>query len=191
MDVQHYVLYVRNMGQELLIRLWRRRFGVKTDYHLVGWADPHGDFVKKREKLLKQIDHWADKGFTVTIVASSAGASMALHAFAMRTETIHSVVLICPKVKNPGSFIDQVYVLNPAFKVAMQQLPAALEKLTKNDRTNILVVKPQSDRVVELKDMDIKDANILHLPSHGHMWGIVSALTIYSGQLIKFIKRQR
>jgi len=135
-----------------------------------------------------QIDRRVGEGRTVSLVASSAGASLALHAFAKRKSTIHAVVLLAPALGKADSVAPGIFAINPTFKISMEQLPATLNALTAYDCAKILSVKPRSDRVVPLSDMDIKGAAYLQLPTRGHLWTIVAALTIYSPGLVRFIK---
>lgn len=197
MPVLHHVIYipgladhtVRNLGQGLLISLWRRRYRIKADYHVVGWADKNGDFDKKLARLLAQIDHWSGKGHTVSLVGSSAGATMALHAFAKRRTALHRIVLIAPAIGQAKNVASEVFELNPAFETALKTLPAATKKLTDSDRVKVLCVKPQSDRVVKLSDMDLPGAHYTRLSTNGHLWTIVASLTVHATKIMRFIMR--
>lgn len=190
----HHVIYipgladhtVRNIGQALLVRLWRYRFKIEANYYTISWADKRA-FKDKLSILLKRVDHWVSMGHTVSLVASSAGATMAIHALAAQPKDIHRVVIICGVLGQINLVAPELYVANPAFKTSMQLLPSSIKKLSHTERAKILSVKPQSDGVVKLEHMNITGAHYLHLPTHGHIWSIIAALTKYSHKLVQFI----
>lgn len=179
---------IRNLGQVYIVRLWRRKFHVEANYHVVGWTDKQGEFDKKLHTLLDQIDHWAQKGQLISIVASSAGSSMALHAFARRRRQIQALVLIAPALGTINSIDPHILAINPSFKKSMEQLPVTISTLTEYEKDRILIVKPHEDKVVALEDMNIPGVHYLHLPTKGHLWTIVAALTIHNQKLMRFIQ---
>src|SRR5688572_27024031 len=163
MAVKHFVIYIpgladrtlRNIGQAWLIRSWRWRFGVHTSYFTVGWSNHTDAFDQRLAALLAHIKAQHAKGYSVSIVAASAGASLALHALAKQPDSLHRLVLIAGKVQNPGNIADAVYAANPTFKTSLQRLASALKQLRKDERAKVLIAKPRSDRVVPLPDMTL------------------------------------
>lgn len=175
-------------GQRLALKLWRRR---RLERYLfqMRWASDE-PYENKQRRLLRLIDRLHGEGKQVSLVGASAGASAAVNAFAARPETIAGIVCICGKLAHPETISAETYRRNPPFERSMELLPANLERLGPAGRSRILSLKPLADESVPPADTYVADARTGTLPMYGHVTGIAYALTLGSGRIIRFLRRQ-
>src|SRR5580700_11504718 len=88
---QHHIIYIPGLGdsntvrgQRFLVSLWRN-YGIHGHCYQMVWADKE-PFQPKFDRLLSLIDELHAQGQVVSLIGSSAGASVALHAFAARKQ---------------------------------------------------------------------------------------------------------
>jgi pimeloyl-ACP methyl ester carboxylesterase len=179
---QHHIIYIpglgdsKTRGQQFAVRLWRT-YGVYGHCHAVIWNNTDS-FENKLQGILKEIDQLKSKGHIVSLMGASAGASMALHAFAARKEAISSVVLVCGELADARKINPSYFTKNPAFKVSMERLPATLNKLTMDDRKRVMSLHPLFDETVTIKDTYLEGARMFTSISFGHAFTIGMTLTI-------------
>jgi pimeloyl-ACP methyl ester carboxylesterase len=198
MPARDHIIYIPGLSdkgllkksQQLGIFLWRLRFGITTETFVVGWESKAESFDQKLKRILKRIDAVHATGKRVSLVAASAGASMATNAFALRPEAIHRVVVVAGALGPVEDAGPVTLALNPAFKTALERQPAAIQSLTPADRARMLSIKPQQDRVVPLHDMDIEGIHYLNLSIKGHLKTIGRALTTHSKDILLFITHE-
>lgn len=178
---------LNKIGQKFLIKLWRRRFNVSAECFIVGWVDQKSSLQSKLTQLHNKITAAKQKGYTVSLVASSAGGSLAINALARYHKDIDRIAIICGALAGADKIAPEAYVLNPMFKESMYALPASFAKLTPAIRRTILSVKPRHDSIVDPKYQYIKNAPVLQMPTSGHVYSIVIALTRYSRDIVSFI----
>jgi hypothetical protein len=177
----------RRIGQATALLLWRLN-GIHTHYFVVGWADKDEVFDRKLERLLHKIDHLQAKGYAVSLVASSAGASLALLALRQRPD-LQAVVTICAFLRDPQVAPEILYATNPALKVSIQRFRTIEPHINPAMRAKVLSVEPLEDHLVPVGDMHITGTTIEQIPVHGHLRGIFAALTFFRRRLIRFIRR--
>lgn len=188
------VVYVPGLGdihngrpQYLLTRLWRL-YGVTTYYFPVGWNDDE-PFTQKLDRLLQLIDKLSKNG-RVMLFGTSAGASLAINAFAKTQEQIDGVVLLCGKINNPHTISKQRYWQNPAFEASMNMVASSLATLSPQQRANILSMKPLADVIVPPADTFIEGSRSKTVFMWGHSVSIVFALIFYGFSISRFLKRR-
>lgn len=194
----HCIIYVPGLadklnysfGQRTALALWRLH-RLRTQYFIADWANAHEPFAHKLQRLLQAIDAAKAKGYTVSLVAASAGSSLALDAFAARTTGIHRVLSICGKLHRPETVPKELLKVNPAFKASMDAYAGAEPKFTVADRLKILVVRASHDSYVPSADGHVTGASVYTMHSVGHVFSIFMALTVYQGVLIGFIKKKQ
>lgn len=174
-------------GQHQLTRLWRL-YGLRMHYFAVGWDD-NEVFDMKLKRLLKLINDLAQNG-KVALVGTSAGASLAVNAYAARNERINGVVLLFGKINNPQTIAASRYRQNPAFRVSLNQLPQSLRRLSSAQKMRILSIKPLADGLVPPGDTVIEGATSKTIPVIGHSAGIILALIFGGLGISRFLKRQ-
>jgi pimeloyl-ACP methyl ester carboxylesterase len=175
-------------GQQLVVKLWRA-YNVHGHCHCVLWGDGER-FEPKLERLLTYIDSLHNRGYAVSLVGSSAGASAVLEAYAARRDKVSGVVIICGKVQHSETVGEIVFQVNPAFKDALDMLPKALESLTPADRSRIMSIHPLYDETVPIEDTQIEGARMQTILSAGHAISIGLMLTLGAPYIIRFLKGQ-
>src|SRR5688572_3509184 len=193
---QHHIIYIHGLGdyllrnaiQKIVLQPWRL-FGVRPHYHIIRWADQRSTFKEKLSVLLEHIDKLHKQGHTISLVGASAGASMALVALAKRPNEIHRVVCIAAKLRDIHTLhMTASYVINPAYKDALELFQKIESKFSTNMRRRVLLIKPQTDRLVPVRDMYLQGAQIHQLSTNGHLVTIFLALTRYRRIILDFIK---
>lgn len=193
--MKHHIIYLpgladhslRKYSQAALIRRWRSRFGIGTTFHTIGWKSKHQTFQQKLQGVLHRIDSLTAQGYTVSLFATSAGAAMAIHAFAARPEAVHRVVVTCGALGRIEGVAQHIQDENPAFTTAIKTLPQAIAALSTKDRKRVLSIKPLSDTIVKLEYMEIPGINYDVQPTNGHARSIIGSLTTYSDMVVNFI----
>jgi len=191
--MKHHVIYVfglgdhRARGQELAVRLWRI-YGVQSEVFHMQWRDGK-PFAPKLEKLLQKIDDYHEQGDKVSLVAASAGASVAVAAFAARPAVMSRVVLVCGKILNPQNMHPSVFRKNVSFKDSLGAIDANLAKLSAEDRRRIMTIHPVADESVPVRDTFIEGAVERTVPVVGHALGIGYSITVYAPIMMRFLKQ--
>lgn len=157
----------------LLLKL----FGIEGYYFPFGWADD-GSFDARLTELIEMIDDLNSRGFRVSLIAASAGASGALNAFVKRKDKIASVTIVCGKVNHLDKIGGTYFDINPKFKQSVKILPESLIKLDSASRARIMSIRPLRDSVVPPKDTIIDGARNLQSFTFGHSGTIAHYLTI-------------
>lgn len=190
----HRIIYIPGLGdstisgQQKLLSIWRL-WGVKTTLVQMNWADKK-PFAPKLEKVLLAIDDATAHGDTVSLMAASAGGSMAIAAYAARKSNIHKVVLICGEVKADAHISPHFTIENPAFGTSMHYLAENLAQLDTNARARIRSYHPIADNVVPVRDTNIEGADSKCMPVMGHAIGIGYGLSVASFGIARWVKKQ-
>jgi pimeloyl-ACP methyl ester carboxylesterase len=190
--MKHHIIYLPGLsdhkpGQAWLLQAWRLQ-GITPHFHYLGWHDQDETFESKLMKVVERIDQIAANNVKVSLVGTSAGASMALHAYLARREKIHRLIFLCGKLQHIETVSEDYYQKNPSFRAALGKLPGAIAQLKAVDKAMMLTVRPRRDPVVSVKDMLLPGVKSITLPTSGHGLSIVAAVTIYSPRLIQFLK---
>lgn len=188
--MRHVIIYIPGLGDQNMFGqhaahyLWRLQGATVYTYPLA-WADKE-PFAPKFERLLAYVDKLVAKGFQVSLVGVSAGATAALNVLAARPDTIHKVVLICGAVQHPEEVQEHTKQINPAFWESMLYLHAhSLKALTPHEKQKIVSYIPQADEVVATKNMRIQGISYESLPTRGHVKSIVYAITVAAHRIIR------
>ena len=187
-------IYIPGLGDEKTsgqdkVPLLLSLFGIKGHYFPFGWADGTEEFETKLNGLLELIDELTERGYKVSLIAASAGASGALNAFAKRRDQIRSLSLICGKVNNLDAIHPSYYSKNPKFKSSVELLPLSLKKLKLEERGRILSIRPSMDPVVPPKDTIVEGARNLKSFMMGHSTSIAFHLTIGLPRIAWWIRK--
>ncbi len=194
MKKPHIIIYITGLGdknvwlQKITIRWWQI-FGIKTQLFQVKWSNTE-PYPEKLERLLALINSYNTQKYKISLVGTSAGASLAIAAFSKRKDVISGVVCICGKLRNPQTVQAHYYKQNPAFRGAMSRLESSLKTLDNEEKGRILSIHPLYDQTVVVSDTRIDGANHKTIPSFYHVPSIALALTIFSPIIVFFLKRQ-
>ena len=189
---QHAIIYIPGLGdqstrgQGWALGLWRRS-DVRPVMCVMRWYDLE-PFDDKLARLLAEIDRQTATGKTVSLVAASASASIALHAFAARP-LLNGLVCFCGKLQGYNSVHPATYRKHRAFQESMQRLPASYRRLEPAARQRILSLHPLADESVPTDDTKLSGVVSRTMPVAGHFWGIAYGLTMGSLGAIRFLRR--
>lgn len=186
---KHYVVYVPGLGdvydsgRKLALKTWRL-YGVRAELVRMNWDDEKG-YTPKYNRVVKAVTSAIKNGYTVSLVADSAGASLALNVFADYPD-IYRVVTICgvnsPKLK----ISDIVKQKDPALDDSVKHLMRSLPKL---DTKRIVSLQSRMDEIVADEYSFIKGARNQKLPIIGHSLAISFCLTFGTSIVVRAIKR--
>lgn len=192
---RHYIIFVPGLADKtysfwlkLAFFAWVKRW-VTTFYFTAHWSSKTESFVRKLKRLTDAIDNAAAKGYTVSLVAASAGSSLALNALRERPDKLHRIVSIVGKLKYPEAVARELYDLNPAFKDSLARSDDIADHLTTTERKKVLIVRATRDSYVPNKDGAVKGAKVFTMHTMGHVFSIIMALTIYQRTIVRFIRK--
>ncbi len=191
---RHAIIYITGLSdnnprfQKFAIKTWRI-YGVEPIFFQTGWGEA-SSFSEKVDRLVDLIDTQHEDGKNVSLVGVSAGASLAVAAYAKRKTTVNKVIFICGKLRRPEAVGEAYYRNNPAFRDAMKYLNSNLAKLGKQERAKVVSFSPLFDEIVAKKDTFVKDAKNITLPTLFHGYTIAVAITFLSPLIMIFIKRE-
>lgn len=192
--MKHAVIYVTGLGdtnkrnRQLLIASWWL-YGVKPIVFQSNWSDRQ-PLASKLSALLELIDGYLGTGYRVSLVGESAGASLAVVAYAARQESIHRVVCLCGKLQNAPTISSGTYSRNPAFAESMAALPGCLASLSTERRQRIRSIHPLADTIVPIGDTIIPGAQEYTIPTRGHATSIILGCIVFNYAIIGFLKRR-
>ncbi len=172
-------LYIPGLGDRrpLLIRLQKRwlrhwrRFGVEAELFAMEWAND-APLQRRYAQLLEKIDEWSEDGHEVLLVGASAGASVAVAAYADRTDKVIGVVSICGQLRGDEKVLDTALDINPRFRESLQQMETCLSRLDDTERKRIITYRPLVDLVVSPQAASLQGACNQRIPVVGHLLGI-------------------
>jgi len=190
--MKRYVIYVPGILDDIYkaqsTPVWFWRFlGVRSSTHVMPWAGKE-PFEPKFARLLAEIDRYAQKGYEVSLVGASAGASAVLNAYDARRGVIAKVIIICAKINRPDSVSNRTYQENPAFKTSMERLQGVLPALTPEDTATMLSLYSEKDTSVPREDTVIPGVQEERLPGLSHGKAIIYSLTFGARRIIRFMK---
>lgn len=168
------------------MKLWRFH-GVHGHCHEIPWAGPEA-FEPKLQKLLDHIDKYLAKGYKVSLIGASAGASGVLNAYMERRDDISGLAYICAKINDPDTVSRKTYAKNPAFKTSMEVLQKNLPKLTQADKAKMHSFYSPGDSTVPYEATVISGVAESRLPALRHGRAILYSLSFGAPKLLKPLK---
>lgn len=193
MKKNHTVIYITGLNdsnptlQKFAVKTWQI-YGVNPIFFQSKWAS-NETFFDKIDRLTDVIDQKIKEGNRVSLFAVSAGASLAVAAYAKRNN-INSAVFVCGKLRRPEAVGESYYQENPVFRGAMENLNANVAKLNKAEKSNIISITPLFDEVVAVGDAKIDGAKNVIFPSLFHALTIGLSISIFSFIPIFFLKHR-
>ncbi|RYX79280.1 hypothetical protein EON76_00990 [bacterium] len=188
--MKDYIIYIPGLGDHYdssrrrALSLWRL-FNVKTELVPMQWYDGMS-LLAKRKAVQDAIDGAVAKGYRVSVIGESAGATLALSLFSTDNR-LNRLVTLCGVIDPEAAVSPKIYQRSPAFQSSMQHL--ADVNVSRLDTQNITVITSVYDPVVSQKTNVIKNNEPLRILSIGHFITIALCLTIYSLVVIRRIKK--
>jgi len=173
--------------QVKVLKRWNKA-GVGTHFIPIGWSN-NESFETKLKRVVDQIDEFAKAG-GVSLVGTSAGASMAMNAYCERKSKVSGVVFICGKLRNAEGVGEKFFRRNPAFRKSIFNCQANLEKLTIEDKAKMMTLRSAFDGLIPVYDSEIPGVKSRTLPFIIHIPTIGLALTVFKNWTIGFLKAQ-
>ena len=190
--MNHTVIYVTGLKdndarlERVAVAAWRV-YGVQPVFFQTRWSNGE-NFDVKKERLAEVINREVKKGNTVSLVAVSGGASLAIAVYVNMKSSIHAMVFICGKILRPEIVSERYFRFTPAFRGAMAEINANVAKLDTGDRAKILSLSPIFDETVAKKDTVVEGAKNKTLPTLFHIPTIAIAITLLPLVFLRFIK---
>jgi len=199
MAKKHTVIVVPGLGDNITflhpaIYHWRL-FGLSPIEYSFGFSDLSSSFEQKFANLLSLIDEKIQQGDRVSLVGTSAGASVVFNAFSKRKKNIHRVVNVCGRLrqgKEKGfrSF-EKRTSSSPSFAESIIRVEEVIEKLTAKEKKKILTMRPMfGDELVPSDTLTIKGATNIQIPTIEHVATIGFGVTLFSNKIISFLQKE-
>lgn len=190
--MKHYIIYIPGLGdhndglRRFLLFFWQI-FDVKTELVPMQWYDgkPYEEKFNRVELVIKKA---TAKGYTVSLVGESAGASMAMNVFARNTSP-HRMMSFCGVNRLHDDISPHIFKRSPAFKESIELLETSRDLAVKSKLGRIVSVTALADPTVSVKKNIIPGARHVKIWSVGHFTTILLCLSIYSFILIRELKR--
>jgi predicted alpha/beta hydrolase family esterase len=190
----HHIIYLPGLGdhanaqvQIKFLEKWRKKDNLEPHFVHINWND-NEVFADKLNKVIKLVDELSAQNGTVSIVAASAGCSMAISAYCSRKDKINRVILICGKIRNPGTINSNRKSKNPSLMDAVTASDSLVNELSINDKAKMLTLRPVVDETVTKSDGTIPGVKDKILFSIEHGLSIILAISLYKKIAINFIK---
>jgi hypothetical protein len=148
-------------------------------------------FYPKLTLIINKIDELSSKGYTIYLFGQSAGGAAVLNAYTERKHKIKKVVNICGRLRKDKNVLPSAKTTadeNSAFAESMLLFENLNEKrLTMNDRKKVLTIRPIWDGVVPSSTVELQGATNITIPMIQHSIAGISALTIFSHEILSFL----
>lgn len=190
--MKRYIIYIPGLGdhndglRRFLLFFWRL-FGVKTELVPMQWYDGRS-FEEKFDRVEIAVEKAVAKGYNVSLVGESAGASMAMNVFS-RNNSIDRMMSLCGVNYSHANISPQIFKKSPAFKTSVSLLEQSRSVAVGDKLDRIVSVTAISDPTVSVKKNTIPGAKHIMIWSIGHFTTIVLCLSIFSFVLVRELKR--
>lgn len=190
---KHTIIYVTGLNdknvslQKLVIKFWGI-YGVRPVMFQTNWVDGKS-YSEKLERLSDLIKDQSSRNQAVSLIAASAGASLAVATYVKLPASINGVVFICGKLRRPETVGESYYKKNPAFKDAMDKLNSNIAKLSTAQKKKLLSIHPLFDETVVRSDTKIKGVKSATILTLFHVPSIALGISIFSFVPIFFLRR--
>lgn len=190
---KHHIIYVPGLGdarpllQDKGIQLWRKH-GVSVSYLALGWARQDDGFDNKLARLRDEVGHYQRKGFTVSLVGVSAGASAVLNYY-QNDRSINKVILACGVAHNNGHVSQLLLRRNPDFDSSLRRVDESVAKLQSYGLAkNILSIYSDGDRYVKSEDSMIEGAHHKEITAWSHPSVIALTILVHGRTITEFVR---
>lgn len=191
--MKHIIFYIPGLGdgydrfRQKALRLWVI-FGVHPILIPMRWDDDE-PYKDKFQRVTDAIEQATTSRTRITLIGESAGASMAINAFAAHT-VVASLVTIAG-VNTSGTPVAAYRLRrSPAFAESRQRLDDSLKRLSVGRKNAIHTVSAASDNAVPARHSLIAGARNYRLWTIGHLATITLCLTLLSGYIVSLAKRK-
>jgi hypothetical protein len=192
--MNHIAIVVPGLGDnisfmELSTKHWKKKNIQPIIFHS-NWKDKKESFEKKLSRLLKIIDAEVSKGNRVSLIGTSAGASLCYNAFYARKDKLGMLVNVCGRIrigKNSFPSLEIAAKNSNAFFESVTKCEKGFSNLTGKDKLKIMNLYGAFDETVPKATSLLDGAKNMIFVSCGHILNITLALTFYSSRIFDFI----
>ena len=150
----------------------------------VGKDSSHASYAILRQKIQDKVRD----GYAVSLIGTSAGASVARLLFNDPSLRIASLVTICGPVTDPNTVIFRIGKrISPTWKSTLEQSSVIAKDIAPSRITTII---PRFDELVPLRAMHIEGANTVRIPGVEHLLSITAATSQYSATITDAINME-
>lgn len=182
------VLYIPGLGdhydggRSFALWFWRI-YGFNVQLVPVKWYGG-GTYKEKLALVTQRANNAITKGYEVTLIGESAGASLALNA-AAQLPRLHRVILVTGVNSSKVSISPRIQRRSPSFVASSKAITDSLVKITPG---KIHTIRALVDGTVSPRFNDIPGAHKHLMWSIGHLPTIFLCLTLLSPLLAKIIR---
>jgi hypothetical protein len=190
----HNVIIIPGLGDNITLTSLATKhwafFGLSPIIHPVKWHE--GEAIQtKLDVIVDMVDKYIAKGDRVSLVGCSAGGSAVLNVFSERKDAVHKVAIICGRL-NTGKqsgfrSLKERSKSSPAFAQSVSLAENKVLLFSASDRKKIMTARAIADELVPADTSVIHGAYNQTIPMLEHSLAIYSALTVFSGPIIKFL----
>lgn len=188
--MNHLALYIPGLGDHYdagrswALKMWKL-WGVEVNLLPVKWYDGK-TYAEKLQLVASAIRDAEGKGYKVTLIGESAGASLALNAAAVFPD-IHRIVLIAGVNSAKLPISPHLKKRSPSFAESARMLGTSLGVI---DSGKIHTIKGLIDSVVSPRYNDIPGASSHTIFSFGHLMTIALCLSVLSLFVTRIVKQK-
>lgn len=172
----------------LLEWVWNTK-QVRVHAFRAGWRSGRA-YPDILESLLRLIDQLLADGDEVAVIGISAGASLAVNAYALRPQLL-GIVNVCGALRlvldMPTRFGRSV-ASSEAFRQSVVACVLSQQSLSANQLGRVLVMMPRSD-FVPLRTMSLFGAKVCRVLGFNHVQSILTAMLLYRGVMVRFLRQ--
>ena len=186
--MKHFILYIPGLGdhydngRSFALWFWRV-YGLKVSLVPMKW-DSGGRYEDKLAPVINAARRAEEKGYTVTLIGESAGASLAINAAAQLSD-IHKIILIAGVNSSKLPISPHIQRRSPSFVDSSKAITASLIDVTLK---KIHTIRAVLDGTVSPRYNDIPGAHKHVIWSIGHVPTIFLCLTFLSPFIAKIIR---
>lgn len=177
--MQHCLIIIPGLGDNAALTETATKGFEKNNIsifiHKAPWNDIKESFDKKLDRLVNLIDNYHSKGFLVSILGISAGASLVLNAYTIRKDKINKVICVCGRLRTGNDLAHWFYPWSkrsPAFYKSVINSEKNQRLFTNKDSRQFLVFNAIYDDLVPLKTSFLERAENIRVPMVGHLFSI-------------------
>lgn len=189
--MKNFIVYIPGLGdhydggRSFALWFWRV-YGFKVCLVPVKWYGG-GTYEQKLNLVIARATDAINKGYKVTLIGESAGASLAINAAAQLPD-INKIILIAGVNSSKLSISPHIQRRSPSFIASSQAITTSL---TGVNVSKIHTVRALLDGTVSSRFNDIPGAHKHVVWSFGHIPTIFLCLTLLSPMIIAIIKPKR
>ena len=184
-----HIFYIPGLGdnydryRKSVIRSWRKS---STQVTLIpmNWRDRDETYEQKLRRIQSEIRKSSAE--RIVLVGESAGGAMAVNEGLRSGTKVNKVITLCGKNIRSDRLAPSLALHNPAFKDALIASDRAVASMDADkDGRRFSVFYSPFDPMIWLKDTKLPGATMLKLPTSGHFFSIVFAITVLKRRIVK------